>query len=99
MWLSKYFVDLCLVFGCVSSVGIYDRLARLMWLIVAALLFYPRFLVIQHLDDLCMVGRGDDGRVEEFYDKYVEFCEQVGVSLQEPMEASEDKVFSPTTVV
>ena len=30
MWLSMYFVELCLVFGCVSSVGIYDRLARLM---------------------------------------------------------------------
>ena len=70
-WLGKFFVELCLVFGYVSSVGIYDRLARLMWLIVAALLTYPRFLVIQHLDDLCMVGWGDDGRLEEFYAKYL----------------------------
>ena len=98
MWLAMYFVELCLVFGNVSSVGIYDRLARLMWLIVATLLSYPRFLIIQHLDDLCIVGRGDDGKVEQFYYKYLEVCEYVGVSLQETHEVSEDKAFAPSTV-
>ena len=98
MWLSMYFVELCLVFGCVSSVGLYDRLARLMWLIVAALTNYPHFLVIQHLDDLCMVGRGNDGKVEQFYEKYLEVCEYVGVSLQETRDVSEDKAFAPSTV-
>ena len=27
-WLGRYFVELCLVFGCSTSVGIYDRFAK-----------------------------------------------------------------------
>ena len=64
-WLGRYFIELCLVFGNVSSVGIYDRMARLMWLIAASVVGYPHFLVIQHLDDLCAIGSGKDGKLEE----------------------------------
>ena len=44
-----------------------------------------------------MIGRGDDGRLQQFYDKYWEVCELVGVSLQKPQDASQDKAFGPTT--
>ena len=55
-WLGRFFIELCLVFGNVSSVGIYDRMARLMWYIAAAIVGYQYFLVVQHLDDLCAMG-------------------------------------------
>ena len=51
-WLGMFFVELCLIFGCISSVGLNDRLAQLIWLIVSALLSYPGNLLIQRLDDL-----------------------------------------------
>ena len=95
-WLGRYFIELCLVFGNVSSVGIYDRLARLMWLIAASIVGYQHFLVVQHLDDLCAIGSGKDGKLEELYRVYWEVCTSVGVSLQEPKEAKEDKAFGPT---
>ena len=66
-WLQMFFVELCLIFGCISSVGLYDRLARMMWLIVACVLSYPMDLIVQHLDDLCMIGNGEDGRLEQIF--------------------------------
>ena len=97
MWLQKYFLELCLIFGCVSSVGLYDRLARLIWMIAAAIEMYPYFLIIQHLDDLIMIGRGDDGRVQKVYQRYLDVCTKTGISLQEPKDAASDKAFGPTT--
>ena len=35
--------------------------------------------------------------VEEFYSTYRQVCSEVGVSLQEPRDAAEDKAFGPTT--
>ena len=96
-WLGRYFIELCLIFGNVSSVGIYDRMARLMWYIAAAIVGYQHFLVVQHLDDLCAMGSGSDGKLEEFYRVYLWVCQLVGVSLQEPKAAKEDKAFGPTT--
>ena len=94
LWLGKYFFERCLIFGTISSVGLYDRFARLIVLIAVGFLSYPSRLVIQHLDDVCVIGK--EGMVNKFYDTYREICSDTGVSLQEPRDAAEDKAFGPT---
>ena len=74
--------------------GIYDRFARLIVLIVVGLLCCPRKLIVQHLDDVCMIG--SEKMVREFYDTYKEVCSDVGISLQDARDAADDKAFKPT---
>ena len=73
-WLHMYFAETCLIFGNSNSVGFYDRFARLMWLVVAKCLDYPRQWIIQHLDDLCVLGPEDGVKVKAFYEMYRRFC-------------------------
>ena len=95
-WLHMYFVEKCLIFGNSNSVGLYDRFARLMWVVVATILNYPRAWIIQHLDDLCVIGPSDGVKIKAFYKMYTQFCAEAGVSLQDPKEASEDKAYDIT---
>ena len=97
MWLNRFFCELCLIFGTISSVGIYDRMARLVIILAVLLAKFPENLAIQYLDDLCAVGYKDGVMIWRFYRKYQEVCEKVGVKLQEPTHASVDKAFAPTT--
>ena len=97
MWLGRYFCELCLVFGCVSSVGLYDRFARLLVIIAMLLEGYLWFLLVQHLDDFIIFGPAGDDRVARMYERYCSICAEVGVSLQEPADAALDKAFAPTT--
>lgn len=85
------------MFGCVSSVGIYDRMARLMVRIALSLTGFPAFLAVQHLDDLCVISPPDVELINRVYRQYLDVCKMVGVSLQEPADASADKAFAPTT--
>jgi hypothetical protein len=52
-WLGMYFVELCLIFGAASSVGIYDRAAKVVLDLVLRVSKFPRSMVCQHLDDVC----------------------------------------------
>ena len=96
-WLNRYFCELCLVFGCVSSVGLYDRFARLVIWIAMKLESYLWFLLVQHLDDFIIFGPAGDDRVDRMYKRYWEVCTNLGISLQEPADASLDKAYPPTT--
>ena len=60
-WLDRLFVELCLVFGNINSVGIYDRGARCVKNCVLCETGFLSHMAIQHLDDLCAVGRPDTG--------------------------------------
>ncbi len=51
-WLGMDFVELMLVFGARSSAGIYDRLAKLILVLVLAYSRFPPELVCQYLDDV-----------------------------------------------
>ena len=95
-WLGKFFCELCLIFGNVSSVGLFDRLARMLVRIAVSLAGFPAFLAIQHLDDLCAIGPRDGIQINRLYSKYLRVCADVGVVLQEPSASSEDKAFAPT---
>ena len=53
MWLGKAFKELCLIFGGVSSAGLFDRLAKLVIFIVIVRSGINPELVVQHLDDCC----------------------------------------------
>jgi len=70
-WLGKYFAELCLVFGTASSVGIFDRAAKLVLRIVLRYAQFPESMVCQHLDDVCAASSKQDAdklhRLEKVY--------------------------------
>ena len=55
-FLGKFFCELALVFGAISSPGIYDDLAKVVLGIALLRARFPRELVSQHLDDVVSVG-------------------------------------------
>ena len=58
-WLGMYFAELCLVFGAVSSAGLYDRLAKVVFYIAIVLSGIPPHLVCQYIDDVVGVPQQD----------------------------------------
>ena len=93
--MGKYFLEKCLTFGCISSVRIYDRLAKLLVWIATLLTFFPVFLGIQHLDDLAAVGPAGSDILDVFYETYKKLCSDIGVSLAST--DNPEKAFAPTT--
>ena len=62
-----YFAELCLIFGGSSSVGLYDRLAKVFRHIATDLSIIPNNQVQQIIDDI--VACGSRRQVEDFYSK------------------------------
>jgi hypothetical protein len=92
-WLGRYFVELCLIFGAVSSVGIYDRTAKVVLEVVLNVCKFPADLVCQHLDDVCAAAPAGSTLLAEFEQTYRKVAAQVGVMLA-PTDDPE-KAFSP----
>jgi len=95
-WLGKYFAEVCLVFGAVSSVGIYDRAAKVVLDLVLRMTGFPPAMVCQHLDDVCAAasaGRGAD--LSAFEGCYRRVAAEIGVKLAPPEDI--DKGFSVCT--
>ncbi len=95
-WLGKYFAEVCLVFGAVSSAGLYDRLAKVVLAIVIVLAGFSKEMVCQYLDDACTAApasRKDE--LEKFYATYQTVAARVGVSLADTSDP--DKAFGPRT--
>lgn len=84
-----------IVFGCVSSVGLFDRGARVIIWIALRESGFPFWLTVQHLDDLCAVGPGDSPLLGKFYQTYCDICADLGISLADTSDP--DKAFGPTT--
>lgn len=78
-WCGKYFAELCLIFGGSSSVGLYDRLAKVFRYIATVLSNMPVDQVEQIIDDI--VACGTKVQVERFYGKYREVALDCGVKL------------------
>ena len=95
MWLDKAFKELCLIFGGVSSAGLYNRLAALVIFIVRHRSGIDRDLVIQHLDDCCAAAPADSLVLERFDAEYFWVAEQLGIKLA-PRDDPE-KSFGPST--
>ena len=92
---GRLFAELRLVFGAISSPGIYDDLAKIIVALACIKSGFPKELVQQHLDDVCACGPAKDGRIFAFDKAYREVCELVGVSLAD--RSDPDKSFAPTT--
>ena len=94
-WLGKIFFELALVFGCVASVGIYDRAAKVILYLALNRANVPSHLAIQHLDDVCYCAPEKSDKADRFYNAYVEVCEMVNVRLADL--SQKDKMFKPKT--
>ena len=91
---GRYFVEKALVFGCVSSPGIYDFIAKLVIKLAAARVGTSLGDILQCLDDVVHIAHRDSTDCEEFYLSYRQTCEEVGVRLAP--EGDKDKAFPPT---
>lgn len=80
-WLGKAFAELCLVFGCVSSAGLFDRLAKLIIHIVAYRAEFDTQLVCQVLDDCCAAAPCGSTSLERFDAEFFNVASQLGISL------------------
>ncbi len=95
-WLGKYFYETCLVFGAVSSPGIYDRAAKAVLDVVLRMSSFPRHMVCQHLDDICAAASADAADSLHHFEKtYRRVAADLGVKLA-PADDT-DKGFSLTT--
>ena len=94
-WLGKIFFELCLIFGAVSSAGLYDRVAKIVVYIAAALVQFPQHLKIQHLDDVCACSPAKCDGVDRFYQSYWDVSRRLGIELADPKDP--DKAFGPRT--
>ena len=94
-WLGKYFCELCLIFGSKSSVGLYDRLAKLVIFIVCKEAGMPPGMVCQHLDDCAAAGPRDSPLLEIFDATFFRVAEELGIRLA-PRDNPE-KAFGPST--
>ena len=89
------FCELMLVFGAISSPGIYDDLAKVVLGCAILLSGINEDMVQQHLDDVCSCGTTEDGSILEFDSMYRWVCDRVGVKLA-PRD-DPDKSFSQCT--
>ena len=95
-WLGKYFCELSLIFGAVSSVGIFDRLAKVvLWIVLHRSRFQPS-LVSQHLDDCCAASPASDTSIFTFDNEYKAVAQELNIKLA-PRDDPE-KSFAPCKV-
>ena len=80
-WLGKYFCELSLIFGSVSSVGIFDRLAKVVLHIVVVRSQFPPSLVSQHLDDCCAAAPAGDLSIFRFDNEYKSVANELNIKL------------------
>ena len=97
-WGGRMFVELRLMFGGRSSVGIYNDLAVCFLNSVCKISGMSRGDVEQHLDDVLGVGPpGENSQVHVFFKTYLEEAARVGVRIDSS--GNVDKVQAPATRV
>ena len=80
-WLGKYFAELCLIFGAASSVGLYDRLAKVVCLLVRTIAEFPADMMGQHLDDNFGAAPAGSWDLHRLDDTYQWVAKEIGVQL------------------
>ena len=93
-WLGKLFCELCLIFGSKSSVGLYDRVAKLVLYIVCKESGMPQDMVCQHLDDCAAAAPDNSPLLEQFDNCFQRIASELGISLA-PRD-DPDKAFGPS---
>ena len=72
---------MCLIFGGSSSVGIYDRFAKIVLFIVIVNSGIPPSLVVQQIDDVVACGPANGDLVEKFDKEYSRVADMLGIQL------------------
>ena len=80
-WGGRAFKELCLVFGGVSSAGIFDRLAKIVLFIVIRQAGISADLVCQHLDDCCAAAPLGSSILETYDNTFASVALELGVKL------------------
>lgn len=80
-WLDKYFAELCLIFGGTSSVGLYDRLAKVVCHLVRVVADFPADMMEQHLDDNFGAAPAGSRALHELDRAYQWVAAEIGVQL------------------
>ena len=94
-WAGMAFKELCLIFGCASSAGIFDRLAKAVLHVVRTRANFPANMICQHLDDCCAAAPANSDSLHVFDATFTEVATKLGVKLA-PQE-DPDKSFGPST--
>jgi hypothetical protein len=94
-WGGKFFKELCLIFGGVSSAGLFDDAAKLVLNLVCRMAGFPEHMVCQHLDDVCAVAAAGSDTLQRFDAAFQEIAAAVGMELA-PRD-DHDKSFGPCT--
>ena len=92
-WGGQAFKELCLIFECVSSADIFDRLAQIVLFIVARKSGFLQDMVCQHLDDCCAAAPYNSDALEAYDLTFTDIASKLGVMLA-PRDDPE-KSFSP----
>ena len=94
-WGGKFFKELCLIFGCSSSAGIFDATAKLVLDLVCRVANFPPEMLCQHLDDVCAAAAAHKKKqLEEFDAAFQQVARTVGVRLAPRTDP--DKSFAPS---
>ena len=75
------FKELCLIFGGVSSAGIFDRLAKVVLFIVLKQAKFRPDMVCQHLDDCCAAAPYLSQDLERYDSTFSKVASLLGVKL------------------
>ncbi len=94
-WGGKFFKELCLIFGGVSSAGLFDDTAKLVLDLVCRRAGFPAHMVCQHFDDVCAAVAVGYDALQHFIAAFREIAAEVGVKLA-PRD-DHDKSFAPCT--
>ena len=94
-WLGMSFIELCLVFGCVCSAGLFDRLAKIIIHIVTYRSNFDKDMVCQVLDDCCAAAPEHSSDLEKFDAEFYNVASLLGISLA-PRDDPQ-KSFGPST--
>ena len=92
-FLGKCFRETSLVFGCASSAGLFDRLAKLVLHIVLTKANFPRDQVAQYLDDCCACSASKQA-LDNYDAAFFEVAANLGIELA-PRD-DPDKSFGPS---
>ena len=90
---GRYFMERALVFGCVSSPGIYDWITKAVIALAVLMAKVTADNVLQCLDDVVNISPIKSGDCGKFYNAYRDVCRTIGVSLAGEEDPS--KAFPP----
>ena len=93
-WAGRCFRENSLVFGCASSAGLFDRLAKLVLHIVLSEADFPKTQVSQYLDDCCACSASLED-ITRYDNAFFEVANRLGIELASRDDP--DKSFGPST--